>query len=90
MTEKPDRSAFIRLLNAVCAVVLVISIVYVLIAGFELIALTAIACSLTGVAVPVALAAEGALEALAGIFEALIDGIVAIFDAIASLIPDIF
>lgn len=90
MSEKTSRSTALRSLNAICATVVIVSVVYMLVAGLNVFALAALASSAVGIAVPVAMAAEGVLEALAGLFEAIADGIAAIFEAIASLIGDLF
>lgn len=90
MSEKKTRSAGLRALNSICATVAIVSVVYMLIAGFNIFALALIASSVVGVAAPVAMAAEGVLEAVAGVFEAIADGIAAIFEAIASFLGDLF
>ena len=90
MSEKANRNPALRALNAICATAIIITGIYMLVAGFNIIALAVIASSIIGLAVPVATAAEGVLEAVAGVFEAIADGIEAIFEAIASFLSEIF
>jgi hypothetical protein len=90
MTEETNKNPALRALNAICATVIIVTAIYMLMAGFNIIALAIMVGSIIGLAVPVAAAAEGVLEALAGVFEAIADGIAAIFEAIASLFSDIF
>jgi hypothetical protein len=90
MTERTNRNPALRALNAICATAIIVTAIFMLMAGFNIIALAVIVGSIIGLAVPVAAAAEGVLEALAGIFEAIADGITAIFEAIASLFSDLF
>lgn len=90
MTEKANRHPALRALNALCATAIIVTGIYMLVTGFNIIALAIVASSIIGLAVPVAMAAEGILEAVAGVFEAIADGIAAIFEAIASFFSDIF
>jgi hypothetical protein len=90
MSEKANRNPALRALNAICATAIIITGIYMLVAGFNIIALAVIASSIIGLAVPVATGAEGVLEAVGGVFEAIVDGIAAIFEAIASFFSDIF
>jgi hypothetical protein len=90
MREKKTRSRGLRAVNAICATAVIVSGVFLLVAGLNTFALAIMASSVVGLAAPVALAAEGVLDAVTGFFEAIVDGISAIFEAIASLISDIF
>lgn len=90
MKNKENRSLKIRALNSVCACVLIGSLLYVLVAGVEAIALGAIALSLLGAATPVVLNGEGILEIFVGIAEALIEGVMVIVDGIITAISGIF
>ena len=88
--SKTPRSLPLRAFNALCATVLLGSIVYLLVAGFQLAATAVLVCSVAGVATPVIFSAHGILETLMGIFEAVIDGVMAIFEAIASIFSGLF
>lgn len=90
MSEKARKPAALRGLNAICATVVIVSVIYLLVAGLNVFALAAVACSVVGLAAPVAMAAESVLEAVAGVFEAIADGISAILEAIAELIGGLF
>jgi uncharacterized membrane protein len=83
--KKKERSAGLRAFNALCAIALLCSGLYVLFAGFQVVAVAAMVCATAGVAAPVVASGEGVLEVLVGILEALLDGIMGIFEAIAGL-----
>lgn len=88
--RKTPRSLPLRAFNALCATVLIGSVVYLLVAGFQVLATSVLVCSVVGVATPVVFSAHGLLEALMGVFEALTDGVMAILEAIASIFSGLF
>jgi len=88
--SKTPRSLPLRAFNALCATVLLGSMVYLLFAGSQVVATAVLVCSVAGVAAPVVFSAHGILEAITGIFEAIIDGIMAIFEAIAGIFSGLF
>jgi len=90
MAENKKRSVKIRALNAICSSILICSVLYVLIAGVEAIALGAIAVSLVGAATPVVISGEGILGIFSGIIEALFDGVMLLVEGIANAISALF
>ncbi len=90
MEDKPRRPAWLRALNALCAVALLSCVVGMIVFGFHAAAMAFVALSLAGVAPPVVLNGEGILEILAGIVEAVVDGVLAIIEGIASAVAGIF
>lgn len=90
MKAKDKKPVGIRVLNSLCAVALLGSIIYSLVAGFEAMAIGVLALSLVGATAPVVASGEGFLEVLSGVFEALTEGIVSIFEAIADAIASLF
>ena len=80
----------IRVLNSICAVVLLGSIMFLLIAGFELVAAGALALALVGLATPVVMGSGGVVEVLLGILEAIAEGVLAIFEGIANAFAALF
>ena len=90
MSNKENHSTKIRLLNSVCAIALLGSVIYIMVAGFEAMAMGMLALSLAGIAGPVVVSVEGILEVVTGIFEAIVEGVVAIFEAIASALSGLF
>lgn len=90
MKVKNERSAGLRTFNALCAIVLLIAGLYILIAGFQIVAVAALVCAAAGVATPVVISGDGLLEMISGIFEAILDGIMGILEAIGSFFSGLF
>ena len=88
--NRKEKDLRLRIVNAVCGLLLCIAIIYALVAGFDLLAIGLIASSTIGAAVPVVLAGEGVLEIIVGVLEALLEGVVEIFSAIFGAISNIF
>lgn len=88
--DKKERPVGLRVLNALCATVLVFSGLYILFSGFQAVAVAALVCAAVAVATPVMVTGEGGLEILTGILDAFLDGIMGIFEAIASFISGLF
>lgn len=62
MKKKDNQSPKIKALNAICASVLLCSLVYMLVAGVKVAALSVMVASLMGAATPVMMAGEGVLD----------------------------
>lgn len=90
MKKKDNQSPKIKALNAICASVLLCSLVYMLVAGVKVAALSVMIASLAGAATPVILAGEGFMDVLTGIFEALFEGVMVIIEGIADFITGLF
>ena len=67
-----------------------VSAIYILVMGFNSVAMAAMAISVVGAAAPLAQSDEGILEIVIGTFEAIIDGVVAVIEGIASAIASVF
>lgn len=85
MNKNKEGSILLRTLNALSAMVLLFSVIFILIAGFQWVAVVALVCAAACLATPVVMAGEGILEMIMGMLEAILDGILAIFEAIASI-----
>ncbi|KAA3637990.1 MAG: hypothetical protein DWP95_13570 [Proteobacteria bacterium] len=90
MKNGEDQSTKIKALNAICASVLLCSLVYMLVAGVKMVALSAMVASLAGAATPVMMAGEGVFAILSGILEALFEGVMVIIEGIADFISGLF
>lgn len=90
MTDKEQKPLKIRVLNSICASVLLVAIVYVTFAGFEAIAVGAMLVALAGAATPVVMSGDGILEMLVGIVEAIVEGVLTIVEGITSAISSLF
>ncbi|QOZ97780.1 hypothetical protein Pstu14405_04205 [Stutzerimonas stutzeri] len=80
----------LRAFNSLCAVLLMVSAIYILVMGFNSVAMAAMAISVVGAAAPLAQSDEGILEIVIGTFEAIIDGVVVFIEGIASAIASVF
>jgi len=90
MKNREGQSPKIKALNVICAFVLMASVVYMLVAGFKVVALNTIVISLAGAATPVIMAGEGFVSFITGIFEAVLEGVLVIIEGIADFISGIF
>ncbi len=90
MRNKSERSFGLRAFNALCAIVLFTSIVFLLLGGFQIVAAAALVSAIAGVATPAVAGGEVIGEMIMGVFEAIVDGIMGIFEAIASIFSSIF
>ncbi|QKE63534.1 hypothetical protein HNE05_09240 [Aquipseudomonas campi] len=90
MKSKVKRSKWLRAFNSLCATLLTGSAIYLMIMGFNSVAIAAIAISAAGTAAPLVQRDEGILEIVVGTVEAMIDGAVAIIEGIASAIAGLF
>ena len=87
---KEPKPLKIRVLNIFCSLSLLVSLGYILFAGFNLIVLGAITAALAGVATPVLVGGGGILEVISGIVEALVEGIAAVAEGTCSAISALF
>jgi hypothetical protein len=90
MKKKNKRSPALRVFNALGVTLILSSVIYILVAGFNSVAMAAVAFSIAGVATPVVLSDDGPLEILLGTFEAIFDGALAIVEGITSAITGLF
>jgi hypothetical protein len=90
MKKKVERSKGQRAFNSLCAALLMGSAIYIMVMGFNSVAMAAMAFSVAGAAAPLVQSDEGILEIVIGTFEAMIDGVVAVIEGIASAIAGLF
>lgn len=87
--EKEKKPTGIRILGSVSSLLLVCSIIYILVAGFNLASTLILVAALGGLAGPAVVAGDGVAECLAGILEMFLEGIQSIFSAIADIFGSI-
>ena len=85
MEREGKQPGWVRILRAVFSASFVCVGIYVLFAGFNLIASLILISSFGGLAAPVVVAANSALECVTGFFKALLDGLLSIFESIGNL-----
>jgi len=90
MKNKKKKSLKIRVLNSICAFVLLISVIFIWATGFDYISTGIMTAALISLATPVVLSGEGFIDVISGIFEAIFEGVLAIFEGIAEVISGIF
>jgi len=90
MEKKAERSKLLRAFNSLCVALFMGSAIYIMIMGFNSVAMAAMAISVAGAAAPLVQSDGGILEIVIGTFEAMIDGVVAIIEVIASAIVGLF
>ncbi len=90
MKKRKDRPPKIKALNALCASILLCSLIYMLVDGMKMVALGIMATSVVGLVTPVVLSGEGFMDIITGLFEAVFEGIAVIFESIADFISGIF
>ena len=87
--SRKEKSIGARALSSVASLMLIGSLIFILIAGFNLYVTSILTTGVLGLAVPSIMSSEGFLEVVVGFFEALIEGIIeiifGIFDAITSI-----
>ncbi|MCW8877175.1 MAG: hypothetical protein OQK04_07425 [Kangiellaceae bacterium] len=88
--KRTKSSKKLKILNAICSLVLIVALFYLVSGGIELAAFGVMTAAIIGVAIPVVIAGGGVLEIIFGIFEALLEGVVAIVEGILGLISGIF
>ncbi len=85
MKHEGKKPTWVRVLRAIFSASFLCVSIYVLFAGFNLIASLILISSFGGLAAPVILAAESALECVTGFFEALFDGLLSIVESIGNI-----
>ena len=91
--KRKERPILLRILNAISAVVFMLSCIFILVWGVSFAAVSGAVVALCCIAVPVALTGEGIVEISLAIIEALfhavIDAFVGIFEAISNAFSSI-
>ncbi|RDX36399.1 hypothetical protein DZA50_04875 [Kangiella sp. HD9-110m-PIT-SAG07] len=87
--SRKDKSIGARALSSVASLMLIGSIVFVIIAGFNLYVTSILATGILGLAVPSVMSGENVLDMVIGFFEAFVEGIMeavfGIFEAFTSI-----
>jgi len=90
MKKKIERSKLLRVFNSLCAALFMGAAIYIVVMGFNSVAMAAIAISVAGAAAPIVQSDEGIWEIVVGTFEAMIDGVVTVVEGIASAMASLF
>lgn len=88
--EKKKKPRIIRMIGALCSLLLIGSLIYILSAGFNYVAGLVIVAAVSGLVGPSVASGAGFIDIISGIFEMIIEGIQAIFEAIIEAISSIF
>lgn len=83
--NKKKRSLLVRSVCGSCSITLLGAIFYLFLFGFELVAMTLMAASFSGLALTSAIVSDSILGFLSAILELFIEGICSVFSAIASI-----
>ncbi|MDN3559648.1 hypothetical protein [Vreelandella neptunia] len=90
MAARKQRSLKIKTLNSVCASALIGALLYIVIMGFEVVALGAMGVALAGISIPVIVSSEGVLEVLLEIVMSVAEGIMTIVEVVVGAISGLF
>ncbi len=90
MKGNAERSMGSRVLGSVAALTLIVAVIYVLVAGINLISSLVILSALGGLAGPAIAVGDGFVECVVGIFEMFIEGIALLFEAIGNFFGSLF
>jgi|GEM_PF-1114950 len=88
--SRKEKSIGARALSSVASLMLIGSLIFILIAGFNLYVTSMLTTGVLGLAVPSIMSGEGFLEVVVGFFEALFEGIMEIIFGIFEAITSIF
>ncbi|SIQ51526.1 hypothetical protein [Marinobacterium stanieri] len=78
------------ILGAISSLFLILTLLYILIAGFDAISTVILVSAFSGLAIPAVIYADGAIECVTGVFEMFAEGISAIFSGILDAIGSLF
>ena len=90
MGNREDKPTWMRILSSVASLMLIGSLVFILVAGFNLYVASVLTTGGIGLAAPSIGSAEGFLDMIIGFFEAFIEGIMEIIFGIFEAITSIF
>ncbi|WP_146205077.1 hypothetical protein [Kangiella spongicola] len=90
MAHRKDKPVGKRILSSVASLMFIGSLIFIVIAGFNLYVTTILATGILGLVVPSAMSSEGFLEIIAGFFEALLDGGMEIIGGIFEFFGSLF
>ncbi len=85
MGNKFERSLFLRFISSVATLALMFTIIYVIIAGFDLVSTLVLVTAFSSLAGQAIFTGESFFECVTVFLEMLVEGIASIFEAIASI-----
>ena len=89
MNSKEKKPTSIRLLASLSSLAVIISVVYILVAGMNLASTLILVSAVGGLAGPAIATGDGVVECVSGFFEMFIEGIQATFEVIAEVFSSI-
>jgi hypothetical protein len=87
---RKERSLKIKTLNSVCASVLIGALLYIVIMGFEVVALGVMGIALASITTPAIVSSEGVLKVLLEIVISIAEGIMTIVAVVVGAIASLF
>lgn len=90
MVHRKDKPVGKRILSSVASLMFIGSLIFIVIAGFNLYVTSILATGILGLTVPSVMSGEGFLEIIAGVLEALLGGVMEIIGGIFEAISSIF
>lgn len=90
MDDKKKRSFGIRVLGSLSTFALLGIVIYMFVAGVDIVSSLLLVAALGGLAGPAVASGDGIAECITGILEAFVEGIQGIFEGIAEIISSIF
>ncbi len=85
MSNKFERSLGLRFISSVSALVLIGTLIYIIVAGFNLISTLILISAFSGLAGQAIFVGESFIECITSFFEILLESVLSIFEAIASV-----
>lgn len=80
-----SRSKRIKLLNCLCSLVILGSVMAAVFVGMNIYALGVLTIAVASIATPVIIGGEGILDMLVGVLEAVLDGVLVLVEAIGHI-----
>lgn len=92
MAEQKEKPIAVRLLNTVCAFLLIGSAVYIFLVGIGLIPSLIFLAAIGGLSSPIVVSggSESIFDSFASVFEAFVGGIIGVFETIGDIFGSIF
>jgi hypothetical protein len=85
MSNKFERSIGLRFISSVAALALICTVIYVIVAGFDLMSTLILVAASGGLVGQSVFFGESFVECIVGFFEILIESVSSVFEAIASV-----
>ena len=90
MKNKEKKPLLTRVLASIGSIMLIGSLIYIFIAGFNYYASTVMVVAILGLGTPAVVAGESFVEMIVGFFEMLVEGVVTAVECIFDVIGSIF